>query len=70
MLSTGFENLGKRLVNSREGAVAFEKPQMSLEKLMKYGRALTQEQENVKRLQLAEIYMSGATRYAACALSA
>jgi len=56
----GFENLGKRLINSREGKVTFEKPVMRLDILMKYGRALTQEQENVKRVQLAEAYMSGA----------
>ncbi len=57
---TGVENLTKRLVNSREGKVQFEKPAMSIDVLMKYGRALTQEQENVKRVQLAEEYMAGA----------
>ncbi len=56
----GVENLGKRLINSREGAVKFEKPMMSLAVLMKYGQSIVQEQENVKRVQLAEEYMSGA----------
>eukprot|EP00798_Chlamydomonas_sp_ICE-L_P031359 gene31359-6515_t len=56
----GFENMGKRLVNSRDGKLTFERPQMSLEVLMKYGQLLTDEQENVKRVQLADAYMSGA----------
>ena len=38
----------------------FEKPSMSLDILMKYGQAVQQEQENVKRVQLAEEYLSGA----------
>jgi hypothetical protein len=56
----GVENLGKRLINSRDGSVNFEKPSMSLAILMQYGKFLVQEQENVKRVQLAEEYMSGA----------
>ena len=40
--------------------MAFEKPTMSLDILMKYGQSVVQEQENVKRVQLAEEYMSGA----------
>jgi hypothetical protein len=32
---------------------------MTLDVLMKYGRALVDEQENVKRVQLAEEYLSG-----------
>jgi len=56
----GVENLGKRLINSREGKVDFEKPIMSLDVLMMYGQSVVQEQENVKRVQLAEEYMSGA----------
>ncbi|GFH23530.1 ribulose bisphosphate carboxylase/oxygenaseactivase, partial [Haematococcus lacustris] len=43
----GVENLGKRLINSREGKVTFERPRMTLD-------------ENVKRVQLADAYMSGA----------
>jgi len=56
----GIENIGKRLVNSREGKVEFDKPQMALVTLMKYGNLLVEEQENVKRVQLADEYMSGA----------
>lgn len=40
--------------------VEFEKPAMTLEALMKYGRLLVEEQENVKRVQLADAYLSGA----------
>ena len=43
-MSTGVENIGKRLVNSREGKVEFEKPVMALSTLMKYGNALVEEQ--------------------------
>jgi hypothetical protein len=59
--SIGIENIGKRLINSREGKVEFEKPKMGLVTLMKYGNALVGEQENVKRVQLADEYMSGAS---------
>eukprot|EP00199_Chlamydomonas_sp_CCMP681_P002423 CAMPEP_0119113808 /NCGR_PEP_ID=MMETSP1180-20130426/45236_1 /TAXON_ID=3052 ORGANISM="Chlamydomonas cf sp, Strain CCMP681" /NCGR_SAMPLE_ID=MMETSP1180 /ASSEMBLY_ACC=CAM_ASM_000741 /LENGTH=417 /DNA_ID=CAMNT_0007102061 /DNA_START=459 /DNA_END=1712 /DNA_ORIENTATION=+ len=59
--STGIENLSKRLVNSKEGKVTFVKPVMTVDVLMKFGRGLTAEQENVKRVQLAEEYMSGAS---------
>ena len=44
IMSTGVENIGKRLVNSREGKVEFEKPVMALGTLMKYGNALVEEQ--------------------------
>jgi len=56
----GIENIGKRLINSREGKVEFEKPKMGLDILMNYGNALVQEQENVKRVQLADAYLDGA----------
>lgn len=58
--SIGVENIGKRLINSREGKVDFEKPQMNLATLLTYGKGLVQEQDNVKRVQLAEAYMAGA----------
>jgi hypothetical protein len=58
--STGVENLGKRLVNSKEGPVTFEKPRMTLDTLMGYGFMLVKEQENVKRVQLAETYLNSA----------
>ena len=58
--SLGVENIGSRLVNSRDGKVEFEKPAMKLEILLEYGNAVVQEQENVKRVQLADAYLSGA----------
>eukprot|EP00951_Prasinocladus_malaysianus_P020246 scaffold165510_cov36-Prasinocladus_malaysianus.AAC.1 len=58
--NTGFENMGKRLVNSREGPVSLPKPQMDIRTLMMYGDALVEEQENVKRVQLADQYLDGA----------
>lgn len=57
---TGVETVGKKLVNSLEGPPTFEQPKMSLEKLMEYGQMLVKEQENVKRVQLADKYLSEA----------
>jgi hypothetical protein len=56
----GVENIGKRLINSREGKVNFEKPAMPLDILVKYGQQLVDEQDNVKRVQLADAYLAGA----------
>ncbi|KAL3719207.1 hypothetical protein ACJRO7_004204 [Eucalyptus globulus] len=56
----GVETIGKKLVNSKEGPPTFEQPKMSVEKLLEYGNMLVQEQENVKRVQLADKYMSEA----------
>ena len=56
----GVEQIGKRLVNSKEGPPTFEQPAMTLEKLLEYGNMLVQEQENVKRVQLADKYLSEA----------
>merc|ERR1712188_53246 len=56
----GIENLGKQLVNRRDGKVQMEKPHITLSTLMSYGTALVQEQENVKRVQLADSYLKGA----------
>ena len=56
----GVEKIGKRLVNSREGPPVFEQPAMTLEKLMEYGNMLVMEQENVKRVQLADQYLNEA----------
>jgi SpoVK/Ycf46/Vps4 family AAA+-type ATPase len=56
----GVENIGKNLVNSKAGPPTFEKPVMTMEKLMSYGFLLLQEQENVKRVQLANTYLSSA----------
>lgn len=56
----GVENIGKKLVNSREGPPTFKNPPVTLEKLLEYGNMLVQEQENVKRVQLAEKYLNEA----------
>jgi len=55
----GVENLGKQLVNRREGKVQMDKPLITVSTLMSYGTALVQEQENVKRVQLADSYLKG-----------
>merc|ERR1719163_414300 len=55
----GIENLGKQLVNRRDGKVKMEKPLIHFELLMSYGNALVQEQENVKKVQLADSYLKG-----------
>ncbi|XP_051119918.1 ribulose bisphosphate carboxylase/oxygenase activase, chloroplastic-like [Andrographis paniculata] len=56
----GVESIGKKLVNSREGPPTFEQPKMTLAKLLEYGHMLVQEQENVKRVQLADKYLKDA----------
>lgn len=56
----GVDAIGKRLVNSKEGPPQFDQPKMTLEKLLEYGGMLVQEQENVKRVQLADKYLSEA----------
>ncbi|XP_074578024.1 ribulose bisphosphate carboxylase/oxygenase activase 2, chloroplastic-like [Curcuma longa] len=56
----GVDKVGKKLVNSLEGPPTFEQPPMTLDKLMEYGKMLVQEQENVKRVQLADKYLSEA----------
>ncbi|CAI8586181.1 unnamed protein product [Vicia faba] len=58
--SVGIETIGKKLVNSKEGPPTFDQPKMTLEKLLEYGNMLVQEQENVKRVQLADKYLSQA----------
>merc|ERR1711970_404851 len=49
VIAHGFENLGKQLVNRRDGKVQMERPLITVDTLMSYGTALVQEQENVKR---------------------
>lgn len=56
----GVDGVGKKLVNSKEGPPTFEQPKMTIEKLLEYGNMLVQEQENVKRVQLADKYLSEA----------
>ncbi|PIN17082.1 hypothetical protein CDL12_10274 [Handroanthus impetiginosus] len=58
--SVGVENIGKKLVNSREKLPEFEQPKMKLSKLLEYGNMLVQEQENVKRVQLSDKYLKEA----------
>ncbi|KAA3481865.1 ribulose bisphosphate carboxylase/oxygenase activase, chloroplastic [Gossypium australe] len=56
----GVNSVGKKLVNSRDGPPSFEQPKMTIEKLLEYGNMLVAEQENVKRVQLADKYLSEA----------
>ncbi|MDF5361651.1 hypothetical protein P3687_25350, partial [Vibrio parahaemolyticus] len=56
----GVDFIGKKLVNSKDGPPTFEQPKMTLEKLLLYGNMLVQEQENVKRVQLADKYLNEA----------
>jgi hypothetical protein len=56
----GVENMGKKLVNSKDGPPEFKKPPMNLQTLLEYGNMLVQEQENVKRVQLANQYLNEA----------
>ncbi|XWS56609.1 hypothetical protein CRYUN_Cryun09bG0101000 [Craigia yunnanensis] len=56
----GVDSVGKKLVNSREGPPTFEQPKMTIQKLLEYGNMLVSEQENVKRVQLADKYLSEA----------
>ncbi|KAG7035389.1 hypothetical protein SDJN02_02185 [Cucurbita argyrosperma subsp. argyrosperma] len=56
----GVERIGKSLVNSKEGPPTFDQPKMTLEKLLEYGNMLIKEQENVKRVKLAEKYLKEA----------
>lgn len=56
----GVENMGKNLVNAKGGPPKFQKPAMTLQKLLEYGFKLVEEQENVKRVQLADTYLKEA----------
>ncbi|KAK3231879.1 hypothetical protein Dsin_003760 [Dipteronia sinensis] len=56
----GVDSIGKNLVNSKDGPPTFEQPKMTIDKLLEYGNMLVQEQENVKRVQLADKYLSEA----------
>jgi hypothetical protein len=60
----GVEHLGKRLINSREGKVEFDRPEMTVDTLITYGNLLVDEQENVKRVQLATEYLDGSASLA------
>ncbi|CAI5509971.1 unnamed protein product [Closterium sp. Naga37s-1] len=56
----GVDNVSKHLVNSRSGPPKFDQPAMNLETLLAYGNMLVKEQENVKRVQLADTYLASA----------
>lgn len=56
----GVENIGKRLVNSREEPPKLDQPKMTIEKLLEYGNMLVEEQENVNRVQLSDKYLKEA----------
>ncbi|CAL0317668.1 unnamed protein product [Lupinus luteus] len=58
--TVGVDGIGKKLVNSKEGPPTFEQPKITVEKLLEYGFMLVQEQENVKRVQLADKYLNEA----------
>ncbi|GLT43831.1 hypothetical protein SLA2020_177610 [Shorea laevis] len=58
--SIGVDSVGKKLVNSIEGPPTFDQPKMTVEKLLEYGNMLVAEQENVKRVQLADKYLNEA----------
>ncbi|MGG6532851.1 UNVERIFIED_CONTAM: hypothetical protein C3P02_19400 [Clostridioides difficile] len=60
ILEIGVDSIGKKLVNSREQPPKFDQPKMSMQKLLEYGNMLVQEQENVKRVQLADTYLNEA----------
>lgn len=57
----GIEDLNRHLVNVKGGTATFEKPNMTLAMLMEFGQQLVQEQDNVKRVQLADEYLDGAS---------
>ena len=58
----GYENLSKSLVpRGNSKPVTLPKPPMTMDLLMDYGRQLVEEQDNVKRVQLAEEDIAGAS---------
>lgn len=57
--SEGLEGLAKKLVNVK-AKPDFVKPTIDINELMRYGDLLVQEQDNVKRVQLADAYLDGA----------
>lgn len=56
----GVENVGKRLVNSKEEPPKLDQPKMTIQKLLEYGNVLVEEQENVNRVQLSDKYLKEA----------
>merc|ERR1719390_408716 len=56
---TSIEGMGALLVNNRN-PVQFPTVSMNSQTLMQYGTMLVQEQDNIKRVQLADSYLDGA----------
>ncbi|CAK9314531.1 unnamed protein product [Citrullus colocynthis] len=59
-VGVGVASIGRNLVNSKEDPPTFDQPKMTLEKLLEYGNMLIREQENVKRVKLADKYLNEA----------
>ncbi|XRB14220.1 ribulose bisphosphate carboxylase/oxygenase activase [Pseudoscourfieldia marina] len=57
--TTSIEGMGALLVNNRN-PVQFPTVSMNSQTLMQYGGMLVQEQDNIKRVQLADSYLDGA----------
>merc|ERR1712087_694254 len=57
--TTSIEGMGALLVNNRN-PVQFPTVSMNSQTLMQYGSMLVQEQDNIKRVQLADSYLDGA----------
>ena len=57
--TTSIEGMGALLVNNRN-PVQFPTVSMNSQTLMQYGTMLVQEQDNIKRVQLADSYLDGA----------
>jgi len=57
---TGVKSLNANLVNTRNPP-KFDMPQIGLQMLLNYGHKLVEEQDNVKRVQLADEYLEGAS---------
>ncbi|KAH6802856.1 rubisco activase [Perilla frutescens var. frutescens] len=60
IVNVGVENMGSKLVNSREKLPQFEQPKITVAKLIEYGNMLVQEQQNVKMIQLSHKYLNEA----------
>jgi len=62
IVDVGMDDLGRRLINpsASEGKIEFQRPVMTLDVLMTYGKSLEAEQDNVNRVQLADAYLDGA----------
>ena len=58
---TGIQNIGNKLVNSKDGPPTFENPAMTIENLIQYGNMLVVEKDNVKCVKLVDKYMDEAS---------